>query len=66
MAGGGLIAICASMVPGPVTGETARGLVAKAAVVFIISRKSHLYCRPELAGSSLPGPARTAWTVPAR
>jgi hypothetical protein len=66
MAGGGLIAICAAMVPGPVTGETARGLVAIAAVVFIVSRKSHLYYRPELARQQLARTRQERWTVPAR
>jgi hypothetical protein len=66
MAGGALIAICAAMVPGPVIGETARGLIAIAAVVFIVSRKSHLYYRPELPGGSLPGPGKNAGPFPAR
>ena len=63
MAGGGLIAICAALVPGPVTRQTARGLAAIAAVVFILSRKSHLYYRPSLPGSSLPGPGKNAGPI---
>ena len=62
MARGGLIAICGAMVPGQVTGETARGLVAIAAVVFIVSRKSHLYDRPELA-RQLARTRQERWTV---
>jgi hypothetical protein len=51
------------MVPSPVTGETACGLVAIAAVVFIVSRKSHLYNRPELARRLLARTRQERWTV---
>jgi hypothetical protein len=53
------------MVPGPVTGETACGLVAIAAVVFIVSRKFHLYYRPELARRLLARTGKNAGPFPA-